>query len=427
MGYWSRILGSEGDGSQDRYVDDWLKGLDDGGLISSSGVRVTPEEAMTVPGISACTNVLAEDLAKVPCILYKRGDDREHAVDHPLYKLLKYGPAPWLSSYQWRRVLIANALTRGNGYSRVRRDDSARLSRLTLIQPGSINHKWQTDGEPFFDFAQNGQLQQNLSWQDIIHVAYRATTDGCANGGVIGISPIVRNKETVALAIAAERFAGRFFKNGAKPSAILEMDKKLPDDEVAKRIRAGIERVYGGVENSFKIAILEMGIKLKEWSFDPQKSQMTETRKEQAVQCCSMYGVPPHKIGILDRATFSNIEQQGIDYVTGPVSALAQNVESAIEIACLTPSEREMYYVECNLDALMRGDLESRYRAYAIGRQWGWLSADDALELENRKRLPNGQGQTYLTPSNMMPADTVDQSRRGQQRPPAPPAKDGQD
>lgn len=418
MGYWGRILGSDGSDGQDRYIDNWLRGLDDGGTLSSTGLRITVEEAMTVPAISGSVNVLAEDLSKVPIVLYKRGDAREQAVDHPLYKLLKYGPAPWLSSYAWRRVLISNALSRGNGYSRVHRMGGAFLDRLTLIQPGATTHRWQTDGEPFFDVVENGRLQQNLSWQDVIHIPYRATNECAVYGGVIGVSPIHRNKETVALALAAERYAAKFFKNGAKPSAILEMDKKLPDDEVAKRIRAGIERVYSGVDNSFKVAILELGLKLKEWSFDPQKSQMTETRKEQGKSCAMMYGVPPHKIGILDNATFTNIESQGIDYVTGPVSALAQCFESAIETACLTPGEREQYYVECNLDALQRGDQESRYAAYAMGRQWGWLNVDTIRGRENMPPLPEGKGQEYITPLNMIPAGTVP-IRRTEVVPPA--------
>jgi HK97 family phage portal protein len=404
MGLLSRFLGGADIAAEDRYIDGWLKGID-GGLLSSTGLRVTTADALTVPGISANIQVLSEDLAKVPCILYRR-DSRQKATEHPLYWLLKNGPAPWLSSFAWRKSLFHNALAYGNGFSRAWRDSAGRIERITLLQPGYTCMKWQDDGEPFFDVNSPAGSQRNLSWQEILHIPYRGSNDGACHGGVFGVSPIAQNRETIALALAAERFAAKFFANGAKPSAVLQMDKKLPNDEVATRMRAGIERVYSGVDNSFKIAILELGMKLKEFSFDPTKSQMTETRKEQAVQCCTMYRVPPHKIGILDKATFSNIEQQSIDYVTGPISSLAEAFESAVEVACLTPSERQEYYVELNLDGLMRGDLLSRYQAYAIGRQWGWLNSDEIRAWENQDPIPDGAGQDYLVPLNMSPAGT---------------------
>jgi len=406
----SSLLGGPSASDQERYRDlseeEFLNGVF-GGIISATGLHVTTADALTVPGISACIQVLSEDLAKVPLLLYRklRNGTRVRAEEHPVYKLLKEAPAPWLSSFAWRRALIANAMAHGRGHSRVWRNELGRVDRITLLRHGQATARWAADGEPFYDIQGKNGIERNLSWQDVVHVAYRGSTDRGLYGGVEGVSPIDQHRETIALALAAERFAGRFFANGARPSIVLEMDKKLPNDAVAKRIRAGVERAYSGVDNAFKVAILELGMKLREFSSNPQDSQLTETRKEQAVQCCTMFGVPPHKIGILDRATNNNIEHQGIDYVTGPVSSLAEAVQSALEIACLSLDEREEYYIEFNLDGLMRGDIHSRYRAYAIGRQWGWLSVDDVRGRENMDDLPNDQGKTYLTPLNMVPAD----------------------
>ena len=185
---------------------------------------------------------------------------------------------------------------------------------------------------------------------------------------------------------------------------VVEMDKQFPNDKVADRVRASIERAFSGLDNAFKVAVLELGLKLKEASFNNSDAQLVEVRKEAAVTCCQMFGVPPHKVGILDRATFSNIENQGIDYVTGPISAMASAVESAIETACLTTAERGTYNVRFDLNGLLRGDIFSRYRAYAIGRQWGWLNADEIRAFENFDPLPDGAGKTYLNPLNMVPA-----------------------
>jgi len=401
MAFWSTWF--SGVSAQDRYVDDWLKGIERG-LVSATGIRVTVQDALTCPGIAACVQVQSEDLAKVPLNLKRRSAEGfELAIDHALFKLLKFGPAPWLSSYRWRKAMLHGALAHGNNYSRVWRSELGRLDRITPIQQGRCGVRWASDGEPFFDITSPTGIERGLSWQDVIHIAYRDSNDSGENGGIIGVSPILQNKETVALMLAAERFAATFFANGAQPSMILEYDKKLPNDEVAQRIRAGIERVYSGIDNKWKVAILELGMKMKETSFDPSKTQLTETRKLGAELACTMYRTPPHKIGLLERATNNNIEHQSIDYVTGPLSTQATSVDSAISIACLTPAEREVYKVEHNLEGLMRGDILSRYRAYAIGRQWGWLNVNKILERENENGI-GPEGDEYLVPLNMIPA-----------------------
>ncbi len=404
MGLFRQILGAPDVSAQDRYLDDWVKGLERG-LSSATGLRVTVRDALTIPGIAACIQVQSEDIAKVPLDLKRRtAKGFEPATEHPLFAVLKHGPAPWLSSYRWRKAMAHAVLAHGNNYSRVWRTEAGLLQRITPIQTGRTTMRWAEDGEPFFDVAMPAGLVRGLTWQDIVHVAYRDSDDGAENGGVIGISPIIQNKETVALMLAAERFAAKFFGNGARPSIALEYDKKLPNDEVGARIRASVERVYSGTDNAFKVMLLELGVKLKELSSKPADSQLIETRKEGAVQACTMFRTPPHKIGLLERSTNNNIEHQSIDYVTGPISALAKSIEAAIETACLTPEERETYKVEHNLEGLMRGDILSRYRAYAIGRQWGWLSADDVRVKDNSNQLPDGAGQHYLTPLNMVPA-----------------------
>jgi len=423
MGFFGRIMGTSSS-PQRRYRDfdeSELLGEMLGGFVSSTGLHVSAEDALSMPGIAACVQVLSEDAAKVPCILHKKeeGGRRVPAVEHPLYNLLKESPAPWLSSFSWRRALVHNALVRGNGFSRVTRDLEGSVSRLTMIKHGSAQVRWTEESEPLFEVLVGSGIQRGLSWQEVIHLPYRGSTDRASNGGIIGVSPLDQNRETIALALAAERFAATFFGNGARPSLVLEYDKKIPNDEVARRIRLGLERALSGVDNAHKIAITELGMKLRELSFDPEKSQLTETRKEQAIQFCTMFGVPPHKIGILDRATNNNIEHQGIDYVTGPLSSLAEGLQSALEIACLSGAEREAgYYIELNLDGLMKGDIQSRYRAYAIGRQWGWLSADDVRSRENMDDLPDDQGKEYLSPMNMTtPGGGKNEAEQDQGRP----------
>lgn len=279
----------------------WLTDLF-GGMVTATGLRVGVREAMTVPGIAACVQVLSEDIAKVPLILYRRTTSgRERATNHPLYRLLKERPAPWLSSFMWRRALIANACTRDNGFSRVYRDRFGRVERLRAMPPGSVTMRWADDGEPFFDIDLMGQRETGLSYRDVIHVPYRATNDGTTNGGIFGCSPITQHREAIALAVATERFSAKFFANGARPSAVIEMDAEMPDEETAHRIRAGLERAMSGTDNSFRLAVLELGMKFKEVSSRNDQSQLSEIREFQAEEMARLYRVPPPKVGLLRR------------------------------------------------------------------------------------------------------------------------------
>lgn len=413
MAWFSNLLGSSAPAPADVEPSGtanpagWLVNLF-GGMLTATGLRVSVDDAMRLPGVAACVQVLSEDLAKVPLVVYRkrRGGGKEPATDHPLYGLLNKNPCPWLPAFHWRRAVIQNAMTRGNQFNRVKRDEFGQIRRILPIQPGYTQVRWTPEGEPFFDVSLGTGTLRNLSFQDVLHIAYRAGNDGAEYGGVAGRSPLEMHRESLALAIAAERFAAKFFANGARPSVVIETDQKMPNDEVAARVRASLERAMSGVDSAFKIAVLEMGLKLREIQIKNSDSQLIEVRKQAALEQATMFNMPPHKIGLLERATHNNIEHQAIEYVCGPVTAMARGMEASLETTCLTEAEREEYEIRHDLDDLQRGDIHSRYRAYAIGRQWGWLSADDVREWEDLNPLPGNKGKLYLSPLNMVPAGT---------------------
>lgn len=388
------------------------------GVMTSTGLRVSVNDAMSVPSLAACVNILAEDIAKVPLKLYKKQSKGSKVADtdHPLYHLLHDFPSPWMTSFTWRRVDFGSALTRGNGVTRIFRSGRGEVRRLMPLRPDQTTLRWTPEGEPFFDVSPSGAAKYTLSHEDVIHNMYRPDIMVGRDGGVSGVSPISRHTEAIALAIATERFASMFFKNGARPSVAIEMPGRFPNNDVANRIRRRLEDAYSGLSNSFKVAVLELGMKLKEISYKNSDSQLIEVRKEQAVEMCRIFGVPPHKIGILDKATFSNIEHQAIEYVTGPISALATSQEAAIRLSALTRREQEHYFVAFDLNGLLRGDIASRYRAYAIGRQWGWLSADDVREWEDMGPLPNEAGKSYYVPVNMQEVGNEDANDDGSEK-----------
>jgi HK97 family phage portal protein len=390
--------------------------------MTATGIRVSPADALTVPGVSASMQVIADDMSKVPLVLYRRtpGGGRERATDHQLYSLLKDRPAPWLSSYAWRRALFHSLALAGNSYARPRRDVFGIVDRVTNVKTGVVLHRWAQDGEPFYDLnlGQGGRLT-GLGYQDLVHHHYRGSVEYGENGGIYGRSPLTTHREAIGLAIATELFAAKFFRNGARPSAVLETEKTFANDAAADRMRRQIENILGGVDNSGKVAILELGLKLKQWSVNNKDSELVELRKQQASDIATMWRVPPHKIGILDKATFSNIEHQSIEYVSDTLVPLAAMSEQQLEVTLLSEREQETLFIEYDLDGLLRGDLASRYRAYAIGRQWGWLSADDIRNKENQNALPDAKGQIYLTPTNMAPAGEDPAKDDGADGPPA--------
>lgn len=379
----------------------WLTDLFSG-VVTATGLRVGVSDAMTVPAIAACVQVLSEDIAKVPLIMYRRKSDggRERATKHPLYGLLKERTSPWMTSFAFRRVLVANAAMYGNAYARVHRE-FGRVTRIQPLPPGAVTMRWADDGEPYFDVQLGNVRETGLTFRDVIHIPYRATQSGAANGGIFGQSPISMHREAIALAVATERFGAKYFANGARPSAVVEMEGKIAKDDTANRLRASIERMYSGVDNAGRIAILEHGMKLREISAKNDQSQFSEIREFQAEEMARLFRVPPHKIGLLRRATNNNIEHQGIEYVTDAVAPLASIVEQQMTIAMLTDAEQEEFFIEFELDGLQRGDIHSRYRAYSLGRQWGWLNVDEIREMENRNALPDGAGTEYLKPLNM--------------------------
>jgi HK97 family phage portal protein len=291
-------------------------------------------------------------------------------------------------------------MSRGDAVTQIRRTGRGEVRRLSPIRPDKVTFKYTSEGEPFFEIN-GGSSRYTLSSEDAVHLAYRPDFLAADNGGVRGVSPITRHPEAIALAIATERFAATFFRNGARPSMAIEMPGKFPNEDTARRIRARLEAAYSGLDNSFKIAVLELGMKLKELSYKNSDSQLIEIRKEQALEMCRIFGVPPHKIGILDKATFSNIEHQAIEYVTGPLSAFATSHEQALWLTTLSEKEQGEYYIAYDLNGLLRGDIASRYKAYATGRQWGWLSADEVREWEDMDPLPNEAGRSYFVPFNM--------------------------
>lgn len=364
------------------------------GSASAEAARVTPATALGLMAVWACVRVIAEDVASLPLITYRRrGRGRERATDHPLYRLLHDEPNPEIGSMQMREMMQAHLCLWGNAYAEIQ-VAGGRPVALWPVHPSRVTVRRDPSGIRYTIRLPDG-ASVVLGQERVLHVM------GLSLDGLVGLSPISYARQALGLGLSTQEFAAAFFARGAAPSAVLEHPGTL-SMEAHERLRADFERLHAGLSNMQRIAVLEEGMKLSKWGIPMEDAQFLEQRQFTVEEVCRLYRMQPHKIADLRRATFSNIEHQAIEHVVDTVRPWLVRWEQAINRSLLRPEEKGVLYVEHLVDGLLRGDIESRYRAYAIGRQWGWLSVNDVRALENMN--PVDGGDEYLTPLNMVPA-----------------------
>jgi HK97 family phage portal protein len=401
MGFFTRILsfGKRGTNplNDERYWTDMVA------VKSSTGIPITPDTARRCAAVLACVRVLSETIAHLPFVLYRRnGETRTRETAHPLHKLLHDAPNRWQTSFEFREMMMGHVLLRGNAYAQKIISGNGAVIELVPLNPTRVTPKMLASGDVIYEFRPGQGGTVVIPSELMFHLK------GYASDGLVGVSPIAEARETVGLAIAAEEFGARTFANDAQPGGILEHPGKL-GEEAINNLRDSMQAAHGGVQNARKMMILEEGMKWTKVGMSPEDTQYIETRKFQLEEIARIFRVPPHLIGHLERATFSNIEHQGLEFVTHTILPWLRRWEQAISTRLMTEREREIYYSEFLVEGLLRGDISTRYSAYAVGRQWGWLSADDVRKLENMDRLPEGQGEKYLLPLNMIDASKLDE------------------
>lgn len=378
---------------------DWLLAL--GLRETAAGVEVTTEGALKYSGVFACVRVLAETVASLPLVLYQRLDrGKARATGHPLYPILHDLPNPEMTSFELRETLMTHLGLWGNGFAEIEFDNAGRVRGLWPLRPDKMKVV-RSRGRLRYVYRMPAGLATpyvELPFERVMHVR------GLSSDGVVGYSPIDLAREAIALGLGTEEFGARFFGNGAQTGTVYEHPGKL-SEQAYERLKKSIERRHQGLERAHRIAILEEGMKANQVGVPPENAQFLETRKYQIRDVARWYRMPPHKIGDLEQATFSNIEHQAIEFVTDTVQPWLTRIEQAVYRDLLTASERSELFAEHLVEALLRGDIQSRYQAYAQGRMNGWLSANDIREKENMN--PVDGGDVYLVPLNMIPADQM--------------------
>ena len=361
---------------------------------TSSGKTVNERTAMQTTAVYACVRVLAEAIASLPLHTYRYTDNgKEKALDHHLYHLLHNEPNPEMTSFVFRETLMGHLLLWGNAYAQIIRDGRGKVMALYPLMPDKITVERTEKGELFYLYTKEG-TSFPLRSDGVLHIP------GLGFDGLVGYSPIAMAKNAIGMAIATEEYGARFFANGANPGGVLEHPGVVKDPS---KIRESWNAVYQGSKNAHRVAVLEEGMKFQSIGIPPEQAQFLETRKFQINEIARIFRVPPHMVGDLERSSFSNIEQQSLEFVMYTLDPWVIRWEQAIQRALFSSTEKKECFVKFNVNGLLRGDYQSRMQGYAVGRQNGWLSADDIRELEDMNKLPEGSGGgTYLVNGNMV-------------------------
>ena len=371
---------------------------------TTAGKAVTERSAMQMTAVYSCVRILAEAVAGLPLHVYRYNDTggKEKAIDHPLYRLLHDEPNPEMSSFVFRETLMTHLLLWGNAYAQVIRNGKGEVVALYPLMPNRMSVDRDAKGKLYYKYTTTSDDAPTvegtvvvLSPSDVLHVP------GLGFDGLVGYSPIAMAKNAIGMAIACEEFGARFFANGAAPSGVLEHPGTIKDPS---RLRETWQSQFGGSANTGKVAILEEGMKYTPISISPEQAQFLETRKFQINEIARIFRVPPHMVGDLEKSSFSNIEQQSLEFVKYTLDPWLIRWEQSIYRALFSMEEKTEYFVKFNVEGLLRGDYATRMNGYATARQNGWMSANDIRELENLDRIPAEEGgDLYLINGNMLP------------------------
>lgn len=360
---------------------------------TTSGKPVNERTAMQTTAVYACVRILAEAVASLPLHVYEYQDDggKKLVHDHPLYYLLHDEPNPEMTSFVFRETLMSHLLIWGNAYAQIIRDGAGRVLGLYPLLPDKMEVQRDDKGNIYYVYSRNSDENPTfkeygnikLKAEDVLHIP------GLGFDGLIGYSPIAMAKNAVGMTLACEEYGASFFANGANPGGVLEHPGVLKDPS---KVRESWNSVYRGVSNAHKIAVLEEGMKYQQIGIPPEEAQFLETRKFQINEIARLYRIPPHMVGDLDKSSFSNIEQQSLEFVKYTLDPWVIRWEQSLQRLLLLPGEKGKYFIKLNVDGLLRGDYQSRMNGYAVGRQNGWFSANDIREMENMNPIPDEEG-----------------------------------
>ncbi|MDZ4779596.1 MAG: phage portal protein [Planctomycetia bacterium] len=361
---------------------------------AASGETVTTSTALQTSAVYAAVKVISESVASMPLHVFeRRPDGSRQRVYAPTLRAITEQPNSRQTLFECIEQLTAHALLRGDGIAAVLRDQFGNAAAIVPMHPDHVTIE-QVNGESVYTFRDARQKVHRFTSDEVLHLR------GMTWDGIRGMSLVAMAREAIGANIALDKYAGKFFANNARPSGILSCDGPLKP-EAASQMRTSWNEVHAGADSAHKVAVLTDGMKWSPISLSNEDSQFIESRRFGVEEICRVTRIPPHLLGDLSHATFSNVENLGLQFVTFTLLPWIRRWEEVIQRDLIADPD---LYCEFKQEVLLRGDINSRYAAYMTGRQGGWLSANDIRTLENMDGIGT-QGDVYLTPMNMEAAD----------------------
>jgi HK97 family phage portal protein len=380
-----------------------------GNYSSKSGQVITEDVAMKISAFYLGIRIIAETIGSLPFNIYqKQNRGRRLATDHPAYKLLHVAPNRFQTPMQFKEMMVGHCVIRGKAAARKIRNNGGRVVALIPMHPDKIEMKFNDfSGDPYFEithtYKENGL---NVSKIEVLQKEDVFWIYGLSLG-LTPVSPLEAMADTLGISVSTSAYKSNFFRNGSTPSGILSHPSFFKDKKEIEDLKEEIDSQTRG-ENQFSTMVLQNGLTWQQVGMKNSDAELIKTDVFQVLEIARALRIQPHKLMELGDASRANIEQMAIEHVIDTIRPWAVRVEEAVNRDLLSEREREQgYYGKFILDALLRGDTASRTAAYTAGRQWGWLSADDVLELEDKNPLPDGIGDSYLVPANMIDARAV--------------------
>lgn len=391
---------------------------------TASGMRVSPDRALQLPVVFACVRVLSESFAVLPMRLYRIGADGKKTPvrKHWLIDLLCRRPNKWQTPFEWREMMQGHLALRGNAFNQIITDRRGNITDLIPLHPDRIKIELLSNSSDFdyrYRYTDRFGKDTVFTREELWHIR------GLSGDGIVGMNPIELAREAVGLGLSAQEYGARFFQNDAKPGGgWIEFPGSFKDKATRDTFRESFQAAQTGL-NRGKMAVLEHGMKFHELGLTNKDSQFLEARQYQVGDIARMFRIPPHLVGDLSKATFSNIEQQSLDFVIYTMTPWAERWESSIETNLLLSDDDDIE-VEYDFAGLLRGDQQARSMFYHNGILDGWMTRNQARVSENMEPI-NGLDEP-LMPLNMVPVSDAADARAAAQRAPEPtPPPSGRD
>lgn len=393
---------SSGIKNPQKWLENFFAG---GGLKTLSGTEISEDTSMAISAVFSCVTLISETVASLPLIVYKerKGGGKDRAKSHPLYDKLKCKPNPDMTAFSWRESQTGHLALMGNRYSFIERDRIGRVSNLYPLDPTKIKVERLENGRIQYERTRTNGPAEKITAENMLHVP------GFSFNGIVGKSVVGFQREKLGVAAALDEFEGRFFGSGTNPGAYVEFPPEMQwkDEDHQKAYMKLLKTQWAGLQNIHGLVGLFNGEKVTRAAMPLDDAQFVELSKAKAIDICGWFKVPPHMIGILDNATFSNIEHQAIQFVTNCIRPWLVREEQACNLKLFSDRERQQgYFCENIIDALLRGDAQARGEFFRVMWNIGAMSQNEIRAKENMN--PVDGGDAYYVPLNMIPADKAD-------------------